>query len=171
MFGHHAWLDSFDEARQAFQMTEIKGARRAEREADAVERDGVRPPDLLEGGEGRSVRHVVLGVHLDPGDDGAPVQELADVTSPEPDAGNPSMIDRGVHAVPESSGPRLGAAADELFAGAGRHIDPGVLLPVAAGGARTGRVGRLAVVLARLGDAVALLRLELGLGGGPGLAI
>src|SRR5438477_8911304 len=40
------------------------------------------------------------------------------------------------------------AAADELVARAGRHVDPRVALLIALGGARAGRVGGLAVVLA-----------------------
>src|SRR5262245_43297945 len=67
--------------------------------------------------------------------------------------------------------PRLQAAVDESVAGAGRHIDPRVLLPVAARGAGARRIGGLAVVLAGLGDAVALLGLELRLGGRAGLAV
>src|SRR5262249_50081615 len=61
------------------------------------------------------------------------------------------------------------AATDELLARAGRHVDPRVVLIVTPGGAGTGRVGGLAVVLPGLAHAVALLGLELGLGGRPGL--
>src|SRR4030095_13629080 len=111
---------------------------------------------------------------LEPGDGGTRRQELADVRGPQPDAGprrKSALPVHGVHAVPEGSGPWLGAAADQLLAGPGRHVDPRVLLAIAARGARAGGVGRLAVILARLRDAVALLRLELGLGRRAGLAV
>src|SRR5712692_11720138 len=68
------------------------------------------------------------------------------------------------------SGLGLHAAAHQLLASAGRNIDPGILLAVAPRRPRARRVGRLAVVLARLRDAIALLRVELGLGGRTGLA-
>src|SRR5438067_828280 len=67
------------------------------------------------------------------------------------------------------SGPlRLRAAAHDLVAGAGRHVDPRVALLVAPGGAGARRVRRLAVILAGLGDAIALLGLELRLGSRTG---
>src|SRR5215510_15312528 len=60
-----------------------------------------------------------------------------------------------------SSGLGLEAAVDQPFAGPLRHVHPGVLLGVGLGGAGTRGVGGLAVVLPCLGDAVALLVLEL----------
>src|SRR5205085_4803632 len=68
-----------------------------------------------------------------------------------------------------TSGP-LGflAPADDLLAGASRHVDPRVTLIVSLGGARARRVGRLTVVLAGLADAETLLGLELRLRRGTG---
>src|SRR5438876_588081 len=63
----------------------------------------------------------------------------------------------------------LGAAADDLVAAPRGDVDPGVGLAVALRGPRARRVGRLTVVLARLGDAVALLVLELRHRRRPGL--
>src|SRR2546426_5218096 len=54
----------------------------------------------------------------------------------------------------------LKAAAYDLLAGALGQIDPRIALGVTPGGARARRVRRLAIVLCRLGDAVALLVLE-----------
>src|SRR4029450_6772963 len=54
-------------------------------------------------------------------------------------------------------------AADDLVARSARQRDPGIGLIVLLGGAGARRVGRLAVVLAGLGDAVALLHVALGL--------
>src|SRR5215470_17719378 len=57
---------------------------------------------------------------------------------------------------------RLGTAAGELVTGAGGHVDPGVALGVLRSGASAGVGGGLAIVLAGLGDAVALLVIEAG---------
>src|SRR6185295_18117906 len=84
---------------------------------------------------------------------------------------SPSMwLGRAATGRRPARGPRSGllgvlAAADELLAGAGRDVEPRVTLIVALGRAGARGIGRLAVVLAGLGDAVALLGLELGLGG------
>src|SRR5262245_40695483 len=56
---------------------------------------------------------------------------------------------------------RLQAPVDELLAGPLGHVHPGVPLLVALGRARAGRVGRLAVILARPHEPVTLLVLEL----------
>src|SRR5262245_40790697 len=56
---------------------------------------------------------------------------------------------------------RLQAPVDELLAGALGHVHPGVPLLVALGRARAGRVGCLAVVLARPPEPVSILVLEL----------
>src|SRR5262245_42901980 len=82
-----------------------------------------------------------------------PTAPIATVPSPAPIA---APADRLL--------PRLQAALDHAVAGALRHVDPGVALPVALGGARAGRVGGLTVVLAGLRDPEALLVLELGRG-------
>src|SRR5262245_30338810 len=171
MLGDQARLDDVGEAPEAVEMMPIERTGRAERETHPVKRDRIVAAHGLEGGEGPGVGHVVLRVHLDPGDGGTPGQELAHVPSPEPDARERLLTDHDARTVPERSGARLRAAADELVAGAGGHVDPGVLLAVAPRGARAGRVGGLAVVLAGLGDAVALLGLELGLRSGAGLTI
>src|SRR5438552_6114959 len=65
--------------------------------------------------------------------------------------------------------PGLRAAADDFVAAALGNVEPGVPLTVALGGARARGVRCLAVVLAGLGDAVALLVLELRHRRGPGL--
>src|SRR5438067_1672257 len=57
----------------------------------------------------------------------------------------------------------LRAGAHDLVARARRHVDPRIALVVALGRAGARGVGRLAVVLAGLGDAEALLGGELGL--------
>src|SRR5262249_29512698 len=57
---------------------------------------------------------------------------------------------------------RLGTAAGELGKGADGHVDPGVALGVLRSGASAGVGGGLAIVLAGLGDAVALLVIEAG---------
>src|SRR5262249_1158283 len=59
------------------------------------------------------------------------------------------------------SAPGLQTAAHQALTRAGRHEEPGILLIVPAGRARAGGVRGLAVVLPRLGDAVALFGLEL----------
>src|SRR5262249_55322995 len=68
-------------------------------------------------------------------------------------------------------GPRLGATPDHLVAGSSGHVDPSIFLSVAPGGSSTRRVGRLAVIFPRLGDSVALLGFELGLGSRASLAV
>src|SRR5574342_1419330 len=65
--------------------------------------------------------------------------------------------------------PRLQAAVHHPRAGSLGHVDPGVALLVPPRGARARAVGGLAVVLARLGDAEALLVLELRGGSGARL--
>src|SRR3954470_242382 len=59
---------------------------------------------------------------------------------------------------------RLERAADDLPAQAGRDVEPAVGLHVVLELAGAAVGGGLAVVLARLGDAVAFLELEVGLG-------
>src|SRR5262245_13410692 len=57
----------------------------------------------------------------------------------------------------------LGAATHESVTGTRGHIDPCIALVIFLRGPGTRRVRRLAVILAGLGDPIALLRLELGL--------
>src|SRR6266852_6412513 len=118
-------------------------------------------------------------MNLEPWDGGASGQQLADMRSSEAYARTGFWPARAVvrahgtrppSAVRQTSGLRLHAAAHQLLAGAGRNIDPGVLLAVAPRRPRARRIGSLAVVLARLRDAIALLRIELGLGGRASLA-
>src|SRR5712691_4411427 len=51
----------------------------------------------------------------------------------------------------------LSAAADDLAAATGGHVDPRITLAVPLRGAGTGRIRGLAIVPPRLGDTVALL--------------
>src|SRR5262245_19202555 len=63
----------------------------------------------------------------------------------------------------------LGAATHEPVTGAHRHVDPCIALVIFLRGPGTRRVRSLSVVLAGLGDSLALLRLELGLRCWPSL--
>src|SRR5262249_60514152 len=93
MPGDQARLDDVGKATEAVEMMPIERTGRAERQTHPVERDRVVSAHALERGEGSGVGHVVLRVHLDPGDGGTPGQELAHVRSPEPDAREGLLID------------------------------------------------------------------------------
>src|SRR6185369_5578962 len=90
------------------------------------------------------------------------------VSSPEWLAGRPA-IGTGRPLARRSRLLGVLAAADDLVAGASRHVDPRIVLAIALAGAGARGVRGLGVVLAGLHDAVALLGLELGLGGRAGL--
>src|SRR5215831_4056901 len=98
---------------------------------------------------------------LEPGKRRAAGDDLPDVgrAQANPSSRHALAGNHDARALRSASG--LQTAAHQALTRAGGHVDPGVLLIVPPRRARAGGVGRLAIVLPRLGDAVALFGLEL----------
>ena len=85
------------------EVTLVDRTRRTEREADAVEGDRVVTPHGVERALCRAAAHVVLRVHLEPGDGRTRGGELGHVPGSQPDPDSPgghAAHPHRIHAVP-----------------------------------------------------------------------
>ena len=85
MLGDQARLDAIGQRPEPCEVSRVERPVAAEREPDAVERDGVVPPHRLELRDGGPAAHVVLRVHLDPRQRRPRREDLRDVRRPQPD--------------------------------------------------------------------------------------
>ena len=185
MLRHERRLDAFDQRREPLQMRLVRRRIGRQRQRDAVQRDRMRRADALEPGQPRSaVDHVVLGMHLEPQARARRrlrrLEMLRLQAQPGAQHGFAAKLIARLQRAPRlhrSRGNRRDAAAagacasglhrrQRAFALRGRHRRagalrdrlPGVALVVDLRGSRAGGAGAgFAVVLAGLGDAVALL--------------
>lgn len=85
VLGDEAWLHAFDHRGDTRKMCGIEAVGAAEREPHAVERERIIAPDTVEIVGCRAAAHVVLGMHLEPGDGGMCFERLAMMTKAQPD--------------------------------------------------------------------------------------
>ncbi len=160
-------------------MIAVEAVGAAERQADAMHRQRIGLAQAFERGDRGGIAHVVLGMDFEPAGGRAPGQHFGDVWRAKTDARGFRDREGGKRVRHRSapwfrvvfgsgSGLGFGAAAGELGAGAGGHVDPGIALVVGGRRAGAGMRRGLAVVLAGLDDAVALLERVFGLGGRAG---
>src|SRR5713101_2349467 len=157
---HQHGLDALDQRREPLQMAFVQANCPPERESDAVERNWILGSEMVEPSQRRTPSQVILRVNLEPGDGRASGDDLLDVGRAQPDAGRRRRASYVSIASghPDTRRPvawrapplrllGLEAAVHALLAGALGDVHPGIALLVPLGGARTGRIGRLAVVL------------------------